>query len=114
MINAGQLTQRIELLEPVVSQDNLGAPDIVYRCAGITFAHVPMQRGSEVVASERNTERHQVVFVLRYRKDVQSDWRLAWQGDIYEISAVERHRHHNMIRIAALLTKGLRTERLAP
>lgn len=54
------------------------------------WGEVLTPRGSESFAASRVQARETIRVKLRYRADVITKWRLGWNGQIYNISAVDR------------------------
>ena len=82
----GKLDQIINLLS-YTEVDTDGEISGSYTDEGETFARVITQKGSEAFEAARTKSKEIIRVMIRYRDDVNEQWRLTWQGREYSIVA---------------------------
>jgi SPP1 family predicted phage head-tail adaptor len=85
-INAGLLTQRIELQSRAAGQDVLGQASGAWSTVATVWARARPLRSRELFAAGTVQNVTDVEFAIRWRADVRSTWRILWRGVAYEIT----------------------------
>lgn len=88
-MNIGKLDQEINLYSHSVIND-FGDIQDVYGLAATVWARVMTQSGSEAFEAARVNAKRVIRVGIRYRDDVTALWRIQWQGQDYNITAVDR------------------------
>jgi len=107
MLSAGRLTQRVVLQSKSVVRDAMGGETITWVDAATVWAEIRPLRGRDLVAAQQAASEVTARITVRYRTDVQADWRVKHGSDLYDILAVVTP----MARIEVLeleCAKGLR------
>lgn len=90
-LRAGELDKRIELQKLESQRGPLGEP-----LPGGAVVVATVWAKAENVSNRkiRTLDQQQVVetwlFTIRVRSDVQTDWKIAWNEDVYTVRAVDR------------------------
>ena len=93
-MRSGDLDQVIELQS--LTETNVNGELVkTYVMVEIVHAKVISQRGSESFEAARMNARETIRLQLRYRDDVQTSWRLIWQGQSYNIIYVDHSSRRN-------------------
>lgn len=89
-MSAGKLDQRIQLQRRV--EENTGGDlELTYQNVGSpVWAEVISQRGSEAFESARVNARETVRIRVRFRPDIDVDWRIVWDEQPYTIKGCDR------------------------
>lgn len=85
----GILDQEIELFSIVESNEG-GELTRTPTSLGTVWGHVITERGSEAFESARVNAREAIRVLLRYRDDVNTEGRLRWMNQTYNIIRVDR------------------------
>ena len=85
-INAGLLTQRIDLQSRAAGQDVLGQASGSWSTVATVWARARPLRSRELFAAGTVQNITDVEFTIRWRSDVRSTWRIQWRGQAYEIT----------------------------
>jgi len=88
MIVAGRLSQRITLQSKSVVRDAMGGETLTWVDAASVWAEIRPLRGRDLVAAQQVTSEVTARITIRYRSDVQADWRILHGSQIYDILAV--------------------------
>ncbi len=85
----GQLEHRITLQSLVKTKD---AGDVKESYVDVVTvpARVITQRGAEAFTAARLQAIENVRVLMRYRDDVKTTWRFKWNGQFYNVTAVDR------------------------
>lgn len=88
-MRVGDLDQQIQLQQNTQVND-AGDLQSQWTTTATVWGKVISQRGSEAFQASRNNATEAIRVQMRYRADVTTDWRLIWQGQNYNITAVDR------------------------
>ena len=88
-MSAGKLDQQIGL-KSLTETVSGGAITPSYTLAATVFGYVITQRGDEAFESARVNAKETIRVQIRYRADVTVKWRVSWQGQDYNIKAIDR------------------------
>ena len=89
MIQAGELTERLEL-QALRETNTHGEATQTYYTVDTVWGRVIAERGQEAFEAARTTAKAQIRVQIRYRDDVDTTWRVRWFGQAYGISYVDR------------------------
>jgi len=107
MIASGRLTQRVILQSKSVARDAMGGETITWVDAATVWAEIRPLRGRDLVAAQQAASEVSARITVRYRTDVQSDWRVKHGTDLYDILAVvDPMARHEVLELEC--AKGLR------
>ena len=86
-MRAGRLRGKVLLQRPVVSNDALAGKQISYTDVGFERAGIEPLRSREFFEAQQNNAEITLRIVIRYRSDVDADWRVVDQatGLAYEV-----------------------------
>jgi SPP1 family predicted phage head-tail adaptor len=87
-IDPGRLNKRITLLHPVRTQDALGQAAITWQAVATVWAQALPLRSVERFAAAAVQQENTLKFRVRLRTDVDTTWRLEYQGRGYDITGV--------------------------
>ena len=59
------------------------------------YAMIISQRGNEAFEAARTRSQEQIRGKVRYRSDVKTTWRVEWEGQTYNINAVDRSKRRD-------------------
>lgn len=79
------MRERVTLLLKTVTRDALGGEVITWLDQGDEWADVRPIRGREYFVAEQFEAETDIRFVLRYRSDIDSNWRVRWGGVDYDV-----------------------------
>lgn len=88
-MQTGKLDERIELLS-LTEVNSGGELTRTYVSQGTVFAHVKTQHGWEAMEAARTNARQTIRVLLRYRADVDIKWKIIWESQEYNITAIDR------------------------
>lgn len=80
-MQSGRLEHRVNIAAPIRSTGPDGHPSITFGAGVDISARVIGQKGEESFVAARTDSRRTVKVLLRYREDIQTDWRLMWLLD---------------------------------
>ncbi len=83
-----ELRHRVDLLEPVETDDGAGGRIVTWATRDTVWAQVVSLKGKEKQRAEAQTAESPYSVTLRYRADVSSDMRVAFDGLMLDISSV--------------------------
>jgi SPP1 family predicted phage head-tail adaptor len=89
VMQAGDLTERVALQQPTETNSH-GSLTTSYATVRTVWARVISERGQEALQSARTNARENIRVGMRYEDDVVTTWRMQWQGNNYNIVAVDR------------------------
>jgi SPP1 family predicted phage head-tail adaptor len=82
------MNHRITLLTRSVSRDAMGGEVVTWNDAGDDWAEVTPLTGREYFQAMQENAEYEIRFRVRYRSDVEQDWRLIWRGKQYDVLRV--------------------------
>ena len=85
----GALDQRVALQE-LTETNNFGEVVKTYATQATVWAKVVSQKGSESFEAARQGSIRSIKVLIRYRTDIETDWRVSWQGQLYNVVDVDR------------------------
>ena len=88
-MQSGKLDQRVTLLSLTETNDR-GQLKQVYSDFQTVWAHVISQRGNEAFEAARVNARQTIRVLLRFREDVDVKWKIRWDSQEYNITAIDR------------------------
>lgn len=86
----GRLDQRVTIAAPSTAIGADGHPAVTYPTPIEVWAQVTGQRGEESFIAARTESRRIIKVLLRFRDDLTTAWRLTWNGEVYDITDVDR------------------------
>jgi len=88
-MRAGILKHWVELQSHEEIQDPVtGEITLIWQTQASVWAEVAPLSGREFIAANAIQSEITVRITLRYRNDINSDWRILFRGDIYNIAAI--------------------------
>lgn len=88
-LDAGELGHRIDLLRPERSQDSSGDPVTTWATAARNVAaKVRPIGGREYQQARQTVAATTYEITIRWRTDIESDWRVRWMGRLLDIEAI--------------------------
>lgn len=82
---AGQLRRRVTLQKPVEVQDGFGQPVVTWQNVDTVWASAEPLTGRELFAAQAVHAKLTMRFILRYRDDILSTWRVVYAGRAYDL-----------------------------
>lgn len=89
-MRTGQLDQRVTLKSVAETRDDAGGPLAAATDVATVWARVMAQKGDESFRAAQQTASRTIKVLIRFRDDVDTDWLLQWNGDVYDIVDVDR------------------------
>lgn len=89
MKKQGSQNQKVTFESKVVTNDH-GETTSTWTAQGSEWAEILTARGNEALASAKENVREVIRLRIRYRADVETSWRLTWNGQMYYVQAVDR------------------------
>jgi SPP1 family predicted phage head-tail adaptor len=89
-MQSGKLDQVVTLYSPVNSRSGLGDDILTFVSEGDDWADVISVRGEESFVAARMDARRMIKVKLRFRDDIETTWRVRWDGQDYDIKDVDR------------------------
>src|SRR5690606_31428090 len=86
----GKLDQQVTLMKPSSAKNDFGEVIETFISAGTEWAEVISQRGSEAFEAARTNARETIRVKIRWRADVETTWKVEWQGQSYNIKPIDR------------------------
>jgi SPP1 family predicted phage head-tail adaptor len=93
-MHAGKLTERITL-QSLTETNVKGSLQPTYTDECTVWAHIISQKGTEALQAARTNARAVVRVCIRYREEVTTKWRMQWEGQNYNILAIDRTNRMN-------------------
>lgn len=87
-MQAGKLNERVLIQRPEITQDDFGALLKKWVDVGEVWANVRFPRGAEFQRGNTDLRTVSASVRLRFRRDVNADWRVVHRGRILAITAV--------------------------
>lgn len=100
-MRAGELTERIEILEPVTAMSASGSRSTTWESRGTWFSQVKSSRGYRTVEGGELFPDHTATFLVRGSVPTGENWRLRHNGILYSITSVETSRRLGMKTLTA-------------
>lgn len=93
-MKTGELDQLVYFESPVESNNEGSASTSWVDASGESprapdYAKVITERGAEAFEAARTQSIRNIRCMVRYRSDVKTNWRVEWEGDKYNITAVD-------------------------
>lgn len=85
ILNAGELDQRLQLLEPTITKDPLGQRVSTFAPVVTVAAKLLSLVSREAAMAGAIEGRATTAFRIRFRADVQRTWRVQWRGQEFEL-----------------------------
>lgn len=82
---AGLLRRRVTLQRPVEAQDSYGQSVVTWAAVDTVWASAEPLQGRELFTAQAVHAKLTMRFVLRYRSDVESSWRVVYQDRPYDL-----------------------------
>jgi SPP1 family predicted phage head-tail adaptor len=102
----GKLDQEITIQQQA-RQNYGGAVTNVWTDYATVFAMVISQKGREAFEAARLNARSTVRMMIRYDAAIESDWRIMWNGEYYNITHIDKSgRRKNEMWITAELSEA--------
>lgn len=89
MKNQNRQNQKVTFESKVVTNDH-GETSSTWSSQGSEWAEILTARGNEALASAKDNAREVIRLRTRYRADIDTTWRLTWNGQVYYVQAVDR------------------------
>lgn len=86
VLNAGELDQRVQLLQPTVTKDALGQRVATFAAVSTVWGKLLSTVSREAVRAGAVEDAATVGFRIRFRADVLRTWRVQWRGQVYELT----------------------------
>jgi SPP1 family predicted phage head-tail adaptor len=84
----GELDQRITFQKKVKTPDGMGGNSVEWvdiDTFPTVWAHVRPKSGREVTEFDRVNAKSTYLFVVRYRGDIEPEYRIVWDGELFNI-----------------------------
>lgn len=88
-MSAGKLSDRIEL-QSATENNSFGSVTTTYTTVSTVFAYVKTQSGGEAFEAARVNAKETLRVKIRARADITTKWRIGWDGQYYNVTAVDR------------------------
>lgn len=82
---AGRLNKRVTLQSPATVQDEDGAATTAWTAVDTVWAGISPLSVNGFIAADQRQSKVTTSIVLRYRSDLQADWRIVHGSTIYQI-----------------------------
>lgn len=83
------MTERVLVQQPTET-NSYGSLTVSYATVRTVWAKVISERGQEALQAARINAKENIRVGMRYEDDVLVTWRIQWQGNSYNIIAVDR------------------------
>jgi SPP1 family predicted phage head-tail adaptor len=93
-VHIGKLDKQAELFSQTET-NNLGSISVAYTSQGTVWGYIYSARGDEAFEAARVNAKETIRLLIRYRDDVTVKWRVAVQGQTYNIKHVDRSQRRN-------------------
>lgn len=90
----GTLDQRITL-QSLTETNNFGEVVKEYTDVQETWAMVISQKGAESFEAARMGSVRTIKVKMRYRSDIETDWRIKWMDELYQVISVDRSKRRD-------------------
>lgn len=88
MVHAGKYRHRVTLQSKSVTRDAMGGEVIVWTDVATVWAGVEALSGRALMAAQQAQSEVSARILLRFRADIQPDWRVVHGADVYAIHAI--------------------------
>lgn len=100
-MRAGELDRRITLKEPVRTTDTAGGIVTTYTDVATVSAKKRDVSGREKFRAEQVNAELTTRFTIRYRSDIQNDWRIVFKSKDYDILVIRETERNAVLEIDA-------------
>ena len=105
-MNAGKLTERIEIFSPAITKNDVGEQSTEYVFKYSTRADVKQTRGSRDIENREIVYNYSRTFEVRIYVKVEEFDRIKWKGKFYRILDIDTNRELQKITIETELVNG--------
>lgn len=98
-MNAGKLTEIIEVWKPEITRDEYGNQRTTYRLAYSTRAFVSHKSGGREVANDEIVYIYSKTFKVRLYHQISDFDRIKWNGKFYKIMEIEPNKEFQELTI---------------
>ncbi len=107
MLNAGKLRHRVVLeSKGTPTRDAMGGEVVTWTHVDTVWAEVRALSGKALIAAQQAQSAVVASILLRFRDDVQPDWRVRHGADLYDIDAIIPDAERDGMRLQC--SKGLK------
>lgn len=98
-MQAGLLTEKILIEQPIIQQDGFGANDIKWSNFKNTRANVTYSNGNRVNENNEIIFAYNIIFKIRYYHKIKECMRIIWNEQKYRILSIQpdKHRQYKII-----------------
>nr|DAE93793.1 MAG TPA: head tail joining protein [Caudoviricetes sp.] len=101
MLRAGNLTERVNILVPIVERDKFNYQNAVYVNKKTVWANITYQKGAQALTAGEVWMTKSVSVMMRNNDIVNDRCRLGWDGKTYRIESFNRSKADGSIAIVA-------------
>ena len=101
MLRAGSLTERVDILVPIVERGKFGAQLIDYINRKTVWAGVAFQKGAQALTAGEVWLTRSITVTMRYNDLINDRCRLMWDDKTYVIESFNRSKIDGSITIVA-------------
>lgn len=87
-MNFAKLNKRIKLQERSLTLDSMGGQDESFVDVATTWANVSPLKGNSLFFAQQRDSKTDTKITMRYRDDIQPDWKIKFETTIYRITAI--------------------------
>lgn len=87
-LNTGDFRHRINIQEPIGTEDDLGQTEITWQDKKKVWAMVKTTQGREYFAAAATQSENTVRFIIRYITGIDSTMRIIYKDKVYEIESI--------------------------
>lgn len=98
------MRDRITLFKPVRTITDTGETTLTYEDVGIVWAEVVQPKAGEVIRNQLTTTSKDYTVRIRYFDGLDESWRIEWENETLEISAVLTSPKRDMMEVIAHIT----------
>lgn len=98
-MNAGTLTDLIEIYRKTSARNEFGEKTIIYESIGKVRANVEHQLGSRTVENEEIWHNYTKTFKVRLNTDVKDEDRILYDSHYYVVQSIDTDKHQQTITI---------------
>lgn len=85
----GRLDRKITIQVATFVADSYGQPQATWVTHATTWAAIIIKKSVENFDAKQETSRKTTQFKIRYRKDLNTEMRISYNGDFYDISGID-------------------------
>lgn len=101
MLTAGSLTERVDIMVPIVTRGDMGEQVVEFTKKATVWAAVHFQRGANVLTMGESWLSRTVSVTMRNNSIIHDRCRLSWDDKTYAIDSLNRSRRDGSITIVA-------------